>query len=84
VSSKGQEENALSSFVFNKLEYDPQVIARAARPGSFQFAFKFVGLRAGMKAVCGKQFQGRLNVLGSLWMFLENFLCSANESGGTQ
>jgi hypothetical protein len=49
-------------------------VARAARPGSFQFTLKFVGFQAGMEAVCGKQFQGRMEVFGDVRMFLRIFL----------
>jgi hypothetical protein len=43
-----------------------------------------VGFQAGMKAVCGKQFQGRMKVFGDMRMFFENFLGPANESAGAQ
>jgi hypothetical protein len=81
---KGEQEDALRSFVSDKLEYDPQVVACAARPTSFQLTLEFVGLQTGMKAVRGKQFQGRLKVLVGLRMFLESFLCFANKRAGAQ
>jgi hypothetical protein len=38
-----QQENGFGSFVLNKIEHDPQVVTRAARPGVFQLTLKFVG-----------------------------------------
>jgi hypothetical protein len=56
MRSNRQQENGFRPFIFDKIEYDPQVIARASRPGAVQFTFEFVRLQAGMKAVCGEQF----------------------------
>jgi len=64
MRSNRQQENGLRPFVFDKIEYDLQVVARAARPGTVQFTFEFVRLQAGMKAVYGEQFQGGLKVPG--------------------
>lgn len=73
MRSNRQQENGLRPFIFDKIEYDPQVVARATRPGAVQFTFEFVCLQAGMKAVYSEQFQGGLEVPGGLGMFWENF-----------
>ena len=84
VRSNRQHEDRLRPFIFDKIEYDPQVVARATRPGAVQFTFEFVRLQTWMKAIYGEQFQSGLEVPGGLGMFLENFFCSTNERAGAQ
>ena len=58
--------------MFNKTEHDPQVVARAARPGTLQLTLELVRFETRMKAVCGQQFQCGLKILGGLGMFFED------------
>ena len=73
MRSESQQENCFRALMLDKLEYNSQVVPRAASPSSFQFAFELVGFEAGMEAIRGEQVQDQLKFLANFGFFFNSF-----------